>query len=74
MEDVLIAGAGSSWRVKIPMKTSKIGKNKRPAFSGTVHKETYQTLPDKMNKPDWGCVIDAWEEMRNQMMIPARIG
>ncbi len=56
------------------MKTSKIGKNKRPAFSGTVHKETYQTLPDKMNKPDWGCVIDAWEEMRNQMMIPARIG
>ena len=41
--------------IAMPMKTSKIGKNKRPAFSGTVHKETYQTLPDNMNEPDWGC-------------------
>jgi len=55
MEDALITGAGSSWRAKMPMKTSKIGKNKRPAFSGTVHKEIYQTLPDNMNEPDWRC-------------------
>lgn len=32
------------------------------------------TLPDNMNGPDWGCVRDAWEEMRNRRMMPMRIG
>jgi ubiquinone/menaquinone biosynthesis C-methylase UbiE len=32
------------------------------------------TLPDNMNGPDWGCVGDAWEEMRNRRMMPMRIG
>ena len=32
------------------------------------------TLPDNMNGPDWGCVRDAWNEMRNRRMMPMRIG
>ncbi|MCD6207823.1 MAG: methyltransferase domain-containing protein [Methanosarcinales archaeon] len=27
-----------------------------------------------MNEPDWSCVGAAWDEMRNQRMIPARTG
>ncbi len=32
------------------------------------------TLPDNTNGPDWGCVSDAWDEMRNRWMMPMRIG